>query len=266
MASYEEDHGISRNLSSSASNRRATENENEQHSRHRVLLSQQPDLNTFFNMDRDDDDHAHTPNISRSLNNDGTREEYTRALLGALSNYSEESDLARELSDELRQELEQGTNNNGTTNNTNNRARGTEANLSTHQAALLQNIFNSTSTGEANGLLFDNVDEMFNGSSQKKGVSQEYLDSLDRVPKKSLKKDENCPICATPFLDDEYPLVVRLPCSALHKFDLECVGPWLTLHADCPLCRKNLLKKNEPPKPDPEAEEEEEEEFDDFYG
>uniref|UniRef100_L2G8S3 Uncharacterized protein n=1 Tax=Colletotrichum fructicola (strain Nara gc5) TaxID=1213859 RepID=L2G8S3_COLFN len=44
------------------------------------------------------------------------------------------------------------------------------------------------------------------------GVSQEYLDSLDRVPKKSLGKDEACPICAEKFLDDQYPLIVELPC------------------------------------------------------
>ena len=66
---------------------------------------------------------------------------------------------------------------------------------------------------------------------------------LERVHKKKLKKDETCPICGNPFLDDKYPLVVALPCHPMHRFDLECVAPWLKLHATCPLDRKELLKK-----------------------
>ncbi|KAK9467299.1 hypothetical protein V1512DRAFT_206028 [Lipomyces arxii] len=81
---------------------------------------------------------------------------------------------------------------------------------------------------------------------QADGVSQEFLDGLDRIPKKKLKKDDTCAICSTPYLDDRYPLVVKLPCNDLHHFDLECIGPWLKLHATCPLCRKNLLEKKKP--------------------
>lgn len=77
------------------------------------------------------------------------------------------------------------------------------------------------------------------------GVSQEYLDSLDRVPRKTLKKDETCPICAERYLDDQYCLVVELPCHHSHRFDLECVGPWLRSKGTCPLCRKELNKKKE---------------------
>ncbi|KAK9454131.1 hypothetical protein V1511DRAFT_461064 [Dipodascopsis uninucleata] len=76
-----------------------------------------------------------------------------------------------------------------------------------------------------------------------RGVSQQFLDALDRIPRKLLKKDDSCAICSTPYLDDKYPLVVKLPCNDLHHFDLECIGPWLKLHATCPLCRKNLLEK-----------------------
>ncbi|KAI1472884.1 uncharacterized protein F4812DRAFT_31000 [Daldinia caldariorum] len=75
------------------------------------------------------------------------------------------------------------------------------------------------------------------------GVSQEYLDTLDRVPRKSLKKDDSCPICAEHFLDDPYPLVVELPCHGSHRFDLECVGPWLQSKGTCPMCRADLNKK-----------------------
>jgi hypothetical protein len=77
------------------------------------------------------------------------------------------------------------------------------------------------------------------------GVSQEYLDTLDRVPKKSLKKDDACPICAEKFLDDKFPLVVQLPCHKSHRFDLECVSPWLQSKGTCPMCRKDLTKKRE---------------------
>ena len=75
------------------------------------------------------------------------------------------------------------------------------------------------------------------------GVSQTYLDSLDRVPRKRLGKDESCPICVERYLDDQYALVVELPCHASHRFDLECVGPWLLAKGSCPLCRTDLTKK-----------------------
>ena len=95
------------------------------------------------------------------------------------------------------------------------------------------------------------------------GVPQSYLDELERVPKKALKEKDVCPICGECFLDDQYPLVVRLPCHPTHKFDLDCVGPWLRLQGTCPLDRKDLLKKKEEvPKP---SKEEEEEDFDEMY-
>lgn len=88
------------------------------------------------------------------------------------------------------------------------------------------------------------------------GAPQSYVDALERVPTKYLKKGMTCPICAVDFLDDEYPLVVRLPCHKDHLFDLECIGPWLLMKATCPLDRKKLLeKKKEVPKPVEEEEE-----------
>ena len=92
------------------------------------------------------------------------------------------------------------------------------------------------------------------------GVPQSYLDELERVPKKALKKNDMCPICAEKFLDDEYPLVVQLPCHKTHRFDLECVGPWLMMQGTCPLDRKELMKKKEVPKV-----EEDEEDYDEQY-
>ncbi|KAF3905225.1 hypothetical protein ABW21_db0202171 [Orbilia brochopaga] len=93
------------------------------------------------------------------------------------------------------------------------------------------------------------------------GVSQEFLDGLERVPKKELVQADICPICNTPFLLDQYPLVVRLPCHKSHVFDLECISPWLKLHTTCPLDRIDVTKKKTPP---PVVEDEEE--WDDNYG
>ncbi|KAK8098524.1 uncharacterized protein PG998_014010 [Apiospora kogelbergensis] len=76
-----------------------------------------------------------------------------------------------------------------------------------------------------------------------RGVTQEYLDQLERVPKKQLKQEDSCPICAEAYLDDPYPLVVELPCAGGHRFDLECVGHWLSGKGTCPLCRQDLTEK-----------------------
>lgn len=113
--------------------------------------------------------------------------------------------------------------------------------------------------------LNDMMEQIEELSTQNKieGVQQSYLDELERVPKKQLKKGMTCPICAVDFIDDEYPLVVQLPCHPDHIFDLECIGPWLMLKSTCPLDRKELLKKKEVPKP--VVEEEEEEDYDEYY-
>ncbi|KAK3316152.1 hypothetical protein B0H66DRAFT_282847 [Apodospora peruviana] len=95
------------------------------------------------------------------------------------------------------------------------------------------------------------------------GVPQEYLDGLDRVPRKSLKQDETCPICAERYLDDQYCLVVELPCHHSHRFDLECVGPWLRSKGTCPLCRKELNKKKVEKRQ--EDEDDEEDDMDGLY-
>lgn len=88
---------------------------------------------------------------------------------------------------------------------------------------------------------------------------------LERVPRKELKKDDSCPICSSPFLEDKYPLVVRLPCHKDHMFDLECIQPWLKLNTTCPLDRIDLEKKKvkTPAKATPA--EESDGEYDDMY-
>lgn len=88
-------------------------------------------------------------------------------------------------------------------------------------------------------------DDILDPPEAVRGVRQEFLDGLERVSRKKLGADETCPICAEKFLDDKYCLVVELPCHQSHKYDLECVGPWLQSKGCCPLCRKDFTKKKE---------------------
>ncbi|KAK5946006.1 hypothetical protein PMZ80_000145 [Knufia obscura] len=76
-----------------------------------------------------------------------------------------------------------------------------------------------------------------------KGVDEEYIADLERVPIKKMKSDADCPICGNEFREDPYPLLVRLPCHESHVFDLECIRPWLLLNGTCPLDRVDLAKK-----------------------
>ena len=105
--------------------------------------------------------------------------------------------------------------------------------------------------------------------AQQRGVDQDFLDGLERVPKKQLKRGMECPICGSEFLDDPFPLVVRLACDerGRHVFDLECIAPWLRVHATCPLDRKDLVRTRETEKggKGEVGEEEEEGEWDDMY-
>jgi len=98
---------------------------------------------------------------------------------------------------------------------------------------------------------------LLTSESPNRGLPPSFLDTLDRVDKKTLKKDDTCPICTTPHLDDQYPLVVKLKCG--HKFDLECIGIWFKERSTCPMCRSSVEKKRPVVIPD------DEEEYDDTY-
>lgn len=89
-----------------------------------------------------------------------------------------------------------------------------------------------------------------------RGVSQEFVDTLDRVGRKTLKKDDDCAICKVPYLEDEWCLVVELPCKGRHRFDLECVGPWLRSKGTCPMCRQEVGKREAPVVVDDDEEDE----------
>ncbi|KAF2726177.1 hypothetical protein K431DRAFT_317046 [Polychaeton citri CBS 116435] len=138
-------------------------------------------------------------------------------------------------------------------------------------SALFRNLADAynillSQSGDGDDFLSGLRDSLLEGAEQPpkqlEGVSDEFIADLDRVPKKSLTKDMSCPICATPYLDDPHPLVVRLPCHKDHVFDLECIQPWLKLQPTCPLDRKRLVKEKQAPPPL----DEEEEDFDDQYG
>lgn len=121
------------------------------------------------------------------------------------------------------------------------------------------------------------------------GVSDEFIEQLERVPKKKLREDMSCPICGNPFLEgmmsisfshskqsnhmpdtdrlhfiDTHPLVVRLPCHKDHIFDLECIQPWIKLNPTCPMDRQKLIKKK--PEPPPKLDDDEDGEYDDMFG
>lgn len=106
-----------------------------------------------------------------------------------------------------------------------------------------------------------------------KGVDEEYIAKLERVPIKKVKADADCPICGNEFREDPYPLLVRLPCHDSHIFDLECIRPWLLLNGTCPLDRVDLAKKERERKQKQlddikknAAPEDDEEEWDGLYG
>ncbi|KAI9046278.1 uncharacterized protein KD926_004116 [Aspergillus affinis] len=126
--------------------------------------------------------------------------------------------------------------------------------------------------GSGGGLLTEMIQSLLSQAEmppkEVEGVSEEFCDVLDRVPRASLKPDQTCPICNNPFLEDKYPLVVRLPCHPTHLFDMECVRPWLRLRGTCPLDRTDFAKQ-EREKVEARkkiAEQDDEEEWDGMYG
>ncbi|KAH7175595.1 hypothetical protein EDB81DRAFT_12893 [Dactylonectria macrodidyma] len=96
-------------------------------------------------------------------------------------------------------------------------------------------------------LIADIENDIHDPPTRLQGVTQEFVDSLDRVNRKKLDQEDDCAICKVPYLEDEYCLVVELPCKGRHQFDLECVGPWLRSKGTCPMCRQEMGRKKEVP-------------------
>lgn len=143
-------------------------------------------------------------------------------------------------------------------------------------------LLNSINQGELQSIGDENGEI---GKGHKGGVSDEFLDSLERVPLNKVPNNDtaDCPICTNRFVDNEYPLIVRLPCKVQHAsgikakghiFDLECVAPWLKMNSTCPLCRFDVVaaeqkrkeKLEEELRKAREEDDEEEEEDWDVYG
>uniref|UniRef100_A0A1A9X271 RING-type E3 ubiquitin transferase n=1 Tax=Glossina brevipalpis TaxID=37001 RepID=A0A1A9X271_9MUSC len=66
-------------------------------------------------------------------------------------------------------------------------------------------------------------------------------DKIDEIPKflitdDVVDKQQQCSVCLEYFKLEE--LVRKLPCS--HLFHDDCIVPWLSLHGNCPTCRKSL--------------------------
>lgn len=130
----------------------------------------------------------------------------------------------------------------------------------------------AASAEPADDLITTMIQNLLNGAEapprEVEGVSEEFCDLLDRVPKSSLDASQVCPICNNPFLEDEYPLVVRLSCHPTHLFDMECVRPWLRLRGTCPLDRTDFAKQQREKDEERKriAAEDDEEEWDGMYG
>lgn len=77
----------------------------------------------------------------------------------------------------------------------------------------LANAFEMMRGGDPNDVAQDSHDELLgrlveslmesaeHPPSEVQGVSDEFIEQLERVPKKSLKDDMSCPICSNPFLE-----------------------------------------------------------------
>lgn len=133
--------------------------------------------------------------------------------------------------------------------------------------AMMRGDSDAPTDGDNNDRLLDRLirelrDSAEHPPTEVEGVSDEFVEQLERIPKKSLKKTDDCNICLNAFLDDDYPLVVRLPCGGRHVYDLECIQPWLKTKGTCPLCRQDFRKRKEPVV---KKVEDEEEEYDDMY-
>lgn len=111
----------------------------------------------------------------------------------------------------------------------------------------MQTLAATAPTAENRTFLLDLV-ESLEGDIQDpptrlEGVGQDFLDGLDRVSRRTLRQDDDCAICKIAYLEDQYCLVVELPCKGHHRFDLECVGPWLRSKGTCPMCREEMGRK-----------------------
>ncbi|KAH6605691.1 hypothetical protein Trco_004844 [Trichoderma cornu-damae] len=123
----------------------------------------------------------------------------------------------------------------------------------------LQTLYTTAPTTDNRAFLEELIasleDDIHDPPTRLRGASQEFVDMLERVNRKKLGREDDCAICKAPYLEDEFCLVVELPCQGRHRFDLECVGPWLRSKGTCPMCREEMGRKKEVPIVDDDEEE-----------
>ncbi|KAI3402888.2 hypothetical protein KGF56_004349 [Candida oxycetoniae] len=177
-----------------------------------------------------------------------------------MSNYEEEHNISSEQQSQQQQQQQSGTSERGRNHETLSNIidafihrRGNQASttpsevdfVSPDSLDALSAALNQLRTMDNSELAESLIDILGNQSSKEKGVTPEFLDTLIRIPVTSnLGDNDFCPICTNKFKDDKYPLIVKLPCGGAtkHYFDLECIGPWLSMNPTCPMCRTNVLE------------------------
>ena len=81
------------------------------------------------------------------------------------------------------------------------------------------------------------------GDDEMPGASRQFIDSLPDAGIADLK-DDKCAICLSRMhVRDEERSVKILPCS--HTFHADCIKPWITRVATCPLCKQDLPTDDE---------------------
>lgn len=82
-----------------------------------------------------------------------------------------------------------------------------------------------------------------NGDTGPPPATEEMLEAIPVKPMSQSDAGEHCPVCKE-VIEVDAP-IRQLPCT--HFFCEGCIGPWLELHATCPVCRFSLADNSESP-------------------
>mmetsp|Transcript_33338 Transcript_33338/g.6026 ORF Transcript_33338/g.6026 Transcript_33338/m.6026 type:complete len:127 (+) Transcript_33338:430-810(+) len=66
--------------------------------------------------------------------------------------------------------------------------------------------------------------------------------NIDNYDPEKHQGEPNCSICTVEYVADER--IVLLRCDDRHFFHEECIGRWLRINANCPICRSSLLSSS----------------------
>eukprot|EP01112_Ceratiomyxa_fruticulosa_P015642 TRINITY_DN4628_c0_g1_i2.p1 TRINITY_DN4628_c0_g1~~TRINITY_DN4628_c0_g1_i2.p1 ORF type:complete len:476 (-),score=125.42 TRINITY_DN4628_c0_g1_i2:181-1608(-) len=103
---------------------------------------------------------------------------------------------------------------------------------------------NMAPTGTIGDYAFGNMDQILNQLFQQTGrrgpppASKEEVKKLkkEKIVNKPGETVETCPVCSEEFSPDEE--ATFMPCE--HYFHAECIGHWLEINNNCPICRYEL--------------------------